>query len=221
MALTAATVSCLLALVVGIVWVGIAWVRQRPSRAGGVPSLAPALALTGAAAGLVALDLGPRQHVDRQIDVCGLEGLDVRLASTPVMWQLVTGGLRGEVRVPSDAVVQVVVEQMTEGPFMSPHVTLTYDAMRVDAVVTAPTGRVPVELYVDLFVDHGELVLAPGEVRVAGRVVPDGMLDSRPIDGALRRSDVRRMCADEQRGARHPLTGVDVDPDGLVLSVTV
>lgn len=212
MALTAAIVSALLAIVVGILWTG----RHR-RRTGGVL----ALALTGVALGLVALDVGPRQLVDRQVDVCGLEDLDVRLASAPVAWQLATGGLRGEVRVPADTVTAMVADRLTQGPLVAPQVTLTDDAVRVDALVEAPRGPVPVGVDVDVSVDHGELTIAPGEVSVAGRVVPDGMLGSLSIDSGLRGNDTPRRCADQQAGPRHRLTGVDVDPEGLVLTVAV
>lgn len=214
MALIGATASCLLALVAGVVWAG-----RRTRRDRGVSRMALGLALAGAI-GLVALDLGPRRLVDSRVDACGVEGLEVALASAPVAWQLATGGLRGEVRVSADAVTDIVVERMDEGPLVAPQVTLADGVLRVAGVVEAPVGPVPVEADLDVSVDDGELTMAASEVRVAGRVVPDGVLGRRSVlDG--QRDGTPRICTDEEPGAHPRLIGVDVDPDGLVLVVAL
>lgn len=204
----------MLALAVGAVWAG-----RRKRRGGGVSGMALGLALAGAA-GLVALDVGPRRLVDSRVDACGLEGLEVALSSAPVAWQLASGGLRGEVRVPTDTVTDVVVERMDEGPLVEPQVTLADGGVRVDGVVEAPMGPLPVEVHLDVSVDDGELTMAASEVRVAGRVVPDGVLGRRSVIDDPR-GGVPRICMDEEPGPHHRLTGVHVDPDGIVLIVAL
>ncbi len=187
----------------------------------GASILGPSLALAGAAVCLVALETVPRLLVEGEVDACGLEDLDVRLSTTPLAWQAATGGFRSEVRVPADVVTAMVADQLAEGTLVAPQVTLTEDVVLIDAVVDAPMGRVPIEVHLDVSVEEGRLVLAPREVHVAGRVVPADMVGRRSIGRGLGGSEVLGPCTQREPGRRHRVTGVDVDPAGLVLTVVV
>ncbi len=127
MALTAATVTCLLALVGGLVW------ARRRRRTMGASILGPSLALAGAAVCLVALETVPRLLVEGEVDACGLEDLDVRLSTTPLAWQAATGGFRSEVRVPADVVTAMVADQLAEGTLVG--------ALRVSAAPLRDSDR--------------------------------------------------------------------------------
>lgn len=123
--------------------------------------------------------------------------------------------------MPADTVTDLVRDRVADGALVAPQVTLVEDAVRVDALVEAPVGQVPVEIYVDFSVDRGELVIAPGEVLVAGRAVPEGMLGGRAVDSGIGGADARRDCSAWGADERYRLTDVEVGRGGLVVTVTV
>lgn len=177
---------------------------------------AVAVGAVAVAAGVVAIDVVPRQVVgDRQVTVCGLEGLAVRIAPAPIPWQLVTGGLRAQVLIPPEAVNGLLERRLEGTSLVEPQVTLLDDTVKVNGLVEAPVGRVPVEILLDLAVDEGGVTLEFREVLIAGRDVSARSSGLLPWAGRPGGSDP--LCQTANEAAR--VKGADVSPGGIVLTV--
>jgi hypothetical protein len=167
--------------------------------------------------GLVALDVVPRQLAGSgQVTACGLEDLEARIAAAPIPWQLVTGGLRGAVVVPPEAAIDLVERRLSDTALVDPEVSLVDEAVKVDAFVDAPIGRVPVQMLLDVATDEQGLTFEPSEVSVAGRKLASG--SSTFSLGAGTASGGDAVCS---APADARVTGVDVSPTGVVLTVSL
>ena len=167
------------------------------------------------AVGLVALDVVPRHLIGaRQVTACDVEGLEARIAPAPIPWQLVTGGLRAEVLIPPEAAIALVERRLSNTPFVDPEVSLVDGAVKVNGLVNSPVGRVPVELLLEASADGNGLTFKPDEVWIAGRQISGG--SSSPVLGAGLTGGADTGCSTATDGQ---VTGVDVTPDGVLLTV--
>lgn len=166
---------------------------------------------------LVALDVVPRQLAgNRQVTACGLEDLQVRLASAPIPWQLVTGGLRGAVVVPPEAAIDLVERRLRDTVLVDPEVSLFDEVVKVDAFVDAPIGRVPVQMLLEVATDDQGLTFEPSEVSVAGRKLASGSSGLPLRAGSAGGGDAVCSAPADAR-----VTGVAVSPAGVVLTVSL
>jgi hypothetical protein len=209
-------VCCLLAICAGI---GLE-VRRR-MRDDGRSILAVCLVVAGLA-GLLLIEIVPRRLASgREVSACGLQDLEVRIASAPIAWQLATGGLRAEVRVPASAVSDIVGDRLRDSPFVDPRVSLADGSVQVDGLLDTPLGRAPVQTRLEVVVDDIGLAIAVADVLVAGREVPAELLSDSGIVGGLNGGGGASVCSASEGGSDVRVTGVEVDPDGFVLTVDV
>lgn len=174
-------------------------------------------------AGLVTLDVVPRHLAGaRQVSACGLEDLDVRIASAPISWQLATGGLQGEVRLPAETVDALLTDRLQDSPLVDPRTTLVDGAVRIDAELASPFGKLPVEADIEPTIGDDGLSMHLGGVRVAGNPLPAALLQRSGIAEGIGGGNGAGPCSATGDGsAQARLTGVKVEAEGLVLKVEV
>ena len=137
--------------------------------------------LTVLVGGVVVAEVAARAAAQERLDAVTatqdadgvLSGASIRLAGTPLLWQLATGGPRAEVTVPESAVGELLDHRLDDrlGDVVE---EVWFESGLVLALLEVPLGGVPtrVEVGFEVRVLDGELVASPALLRVGGIQLP-------------------------------------------------
>lgn len=102
-----------------------------------------------------------------------LSGATVRLAGTPLLWQLVTGGPRAEVTLP-ESVVGDLLDARLDDRLGDVVEEVWFESGLVLALLEVPLGGTPtnVEVGFEVRAVDGEIVVSPALLRVGGIQLP-------------------------------------------------
>jgi hypothetical protein len=118
--------------------------------------------------------------------------------------------------VPPEAAIDLVERRLRDTALVDSEVSLVDEAVKVDAFVDAPIGRVPVQMLLDVATDEQGLTFEPSEVSVAGRKLASGSSGLPLVAGAAGGGDAVCSAPADAR-----VTGVAVSPAGVVLTVSL
>ncbi|CAN5447227.1 hypothetical protein BH09ACT12_BH09ACT12_07420 [soil metagenome] len=191
-------------------------------RRSALTAVGTALVLVGAA-GLVVGDLVPRHLADSAgQSACGGALGPVRISSSPLAWQVLTGGILAEVDVSEDKVTDAVQKRLADTPLSDASVALLTDELQVSGNVDSRFGTLVVQLDLAPSVEDGRLAMTATTVTVNGRSLPPALMDQLALGPEASGDQVEIPgCGAGNGNTDVELTDVRVGPTGLVVSARV
>lgn len=145
-----------------------------------------ALALAGISVTLLAAEESvPRLLADRDLRGGCLPGpASTSIVTTPITWQVLTGGILVDAEVGRDTVETMIDDRLAQTPLADAKVILADDHIEIAKTIDSPLGELPIVLALAPTVSDGEIGFEPSSLQVNGVALSPSALDQLSQGGA-------------------------------------
>lgn len=145
-----------------------------------------ALVLAGLSVALLAAEeTVPRLLADQELRSGCLPGpARATVVSTPISWQVLTGGIEVDAEIGPDTVEKMIDDRLEETPLADARVTLADEHIEIAKTINSRFGELPIVLALSPAVNDGKIGFEPSSLQINGVAISPSALDELGQGGA-------------------------------------